>query len=59
MFLEVATDNQSAQALYAAFGFFVVGTRDGYYARPDGNRVSALTMRCDLVARGSWRTWAG
>ncbi len=48
MFLEVATDNLSAQALYHAFGFGEVGRRDGYYLRPDGTRVAALTMRCDL-----------
>ena len=49
MFLEVATDNQSAQGLYTAFGFVPVGTREAYYTRPDGSRVSALTMRCDLI----------
>jgi [ribosomal protein S18]-alanine N-acetyltransferase len=48
MFLEVATDNLSAQELYRAFGFEAIGTRDGYYLRPDGHRVSAYTMRCDL-----------
>ncbi len=48
MFLEVATDNHSAQALYRSFGFDEVGRREGYYLRPDGARVSALTMRCDL-----------
>jgi len=48
MFLEVATDNQVAQALYRQFGFDQVGRRDGYYLRPDGARVSAYTMRCDL-----------
>lgn len=48
MFLEVATDNVSAQTLYRAFGFAEVGRRDGYYLRPDGTRIAALTMRCDL-----------
>lgn len=51
MFLEVATDNESARALYHGFGFREVGTRDGYYARPDGTRVSAYTMRSDLGSR--------
>jgi hypothetical protein len=30
-------------------GFDEVGRRDGYYVRPDGSRVSAYTMRCDLA----------
>lgn len=49
MFLEVATDNYSAQMLYRRFGFGEVGRRDGYYLRPDGSRASAYTMRCDLT----------
>jgi ribosomal-protein-alanine N-acetyltransferase len=49
MFLEVATDNSSAQLLYQAFGFVEVGKREGYYLRPDGTRMSAYTMRCDLA----------
>lgn len=48
MFLEVATDNRSAQFLYQSFGFVEVGKREGYYLRPDGSRMSAFTMRCDL-----------
>jgi len=52
MFLEVATDNRSAQELYHAYGFDVVGMREGYYLRPDGSRVSAYTMRCDLGRNG-------
>ncbi|MGI9435213.1 MAG: GNAT family N-acetyltransferase [Geminicoccaceae bacterium] len=48
MFLEVATDNISAQLLYQSFGFAEVGKREGYYLRPDGSRMSAYTMRCDL-----------
>lgn len=51
MFLEVATDNASAQMLYRAFGFGQVGKREGYYLRPDGGRVGAYTMRCELVRR--------
>ena len=49
MFLEVATDNRSAQLLYQSFGFVEVGKREGYYQRPDGSRMSAYTMRCDLA----------
>ena len=48
MFLEVAADNHSAQALYRTFGFVEVGRREGYYLRPDGSRMNAYTMRCDL-----------
>lgn len=48
MFLEVATDNRSAQLLYQSFGFVEVGKREGYYLRPDGSRMSAFTMRSDL-----------
>jgi len=55
MFLEVATDNRSAQALYQSFGFAEVGTREGYYTRPDGTRVSAFTMRSDLLPRAGRR----
>lgn len=48
MFLEVAIDNLSAQALYERFQFVRVGTRPDYYARPDGSRMHAYTMRADL-----------
>jgi len=50
MFLEVAIDNLSAQALYERFCFARVGTRPDYYARPDGSRMHAYTMRADLEA---------
>jgi ribosomal-protein-alanine N-acetyltransferase len=53
IFLEVATDNRSAQRLYRSFGFDEVGEREGYYQRPDGTRVSAYTMRCDLTRWGT------
>lgn len=48
MFLEVAVDNQAAQALYEEHGFERVGVRPDYYQRPGGARASAYTMRCDL-----------
>lgn len=48
MFLEVAIDNLSAQALYEYFTFARVGTRPDYYARADGSRMHAYTMRADL-----------
>ena len=49
MFLEVATDNQGAQALYEEHGFGRVGLRPDYYQRANGARASAYTMRCDLA----------
>jgi [ribosomal protein S18]-alanine N-acetyltransferase len=59
MFLEVAVDNSVAQSLYRRHGFRTVGRREGYYARPDGNRVAAFTMRRELraaaAAAGPWR----
>jgi len=48
MFLEVAIDNLSAQALYERYHFSRVGTRPDYYARPDGTRMHAYTMRADI-----------
>ena len=45
VFLEVATDNVAARALYAHFGFMPVGARKGYYA---GGRADAAVLRCDL-----------
>jgi ribosomal-protein-alanine N-acetyltransferase len=49
MFLEVAIDNEPARQLYLAHGFEQVGTRPDYYLRPNGGRVTAHTMRCDLL----------
>jgi len=43
MFLEVAADNQAAQALYLSRGFVQVGVRKGYYAGKD-----ALVMRAEI-----------
>jgi ribosomal-protein-alanine N-acetyltransferase len=53
MFLEVAVDNDDAQALYRRYGFREVGRREGYYLRRDGSRISAYTMRRDLLADDS------
>jgi ribosomal-protein-alanine N-acetyltransferase len=50
MFLEVAFDNESAQQLYRTCSFEQVGSRPDYYQRAGGTRVTANTMRCDLVA---------
>jgi ribosomal-protein-alanine N-acetyltransferase len=43
--LEVATDNAAATALYAAAGFEAAGRRPGYYGRKGGERVDAVVMR--------------
>jgi ribosomal-protein-alanine N-acetyltransferase len=47
VFLEVATDNPGAQALYLAHGFGEVGRRPAYFSRP-GGAVAAIIMRRDL-----------
>lgn len=47
MFLEVASDNEAARALYAKAGFRRVGRRARYY--PNGG--DALVLRADLTAR--------
>ncbi len=46
--LEVAADNDPAQALYQGAGFEVVGRRPGYYRRGEGT-VDAVLMRLNLV----------
>ncbi len=46
--LEVEDGNAPALALYRRFGFRETGRRMGYYLKPDGTRVSALTMALDL-----------
>ena len=45
MFLEVASDNAAALALYAGEGFAEVGRRRGYYARGRGQAADALVLR--------------
>ena len=42
--LEVEEGNRPALALYRRYGFVEIGRREGYYPRPDGSRVAALTM---------------
>ncbi|MGH7045060.1 MAG: GNAT family N-acetyltransferase [Stellaceae bacterium] len=49
LFLEVATDNPAARALYAAGGFAQTGRRVNYYRRADG-RVDALVLRRNIMA---------
>ena len=48
LFLEVAADNHAALALYTQAGFAETGRRAGYYPRPPGPPVDALTMARDL-----------
>src|SRR5262245_49601478 len=43
--LEVAADNEAAQALYAAFGFETIGVRKGYY---QPTNTDAYVMRVEL-----------
>jgi ribosomal-protein-alanine N-acetyltransferase len=49
MFLEVDVENAGAIALYARFGFQVVGRRDGYYRRATGAKAAAQIMRARLT----------
>jgi len=46
--LEVEEGNDPALALYRRFGFTETGRRQGYYQKPDGSRVAALTMTLGL-----------
>lgn len=48
-FLEVATDNAPALALYRRAGFATSGRRRGYYHAPDGSAVDALVMTRNLA----------
>jgi [ribosomal protein S18]-alanine N-acetyltransferase len=48
LFLEVATDNHAALALYKRFDFQPQGLRKGYYQRLGGHRVDALVMSLDM-----------
>lgn len=48
MHLEVEEGNAPALALYRRLGFAETGRREGYYVKPDGSRVAALTMTLDL-----------
>lgn len=48
LFLEVAADNDAALALYTGAGFLGTGLRRGYYARPGGAAVDAVTFALKL-----------
>jgi ribosomal-protein-alanine N-acetyltransferase len=49
LFLEVATDNPGALALYDAARFARAGVRPGYYRREGGPPIDALVLRRDLT----------
>jgi [ribosomal protein S18]-alanine N-acetyltransferase len=49
LFLEVATDNNAALALYEGFGFRKVGERKGYYRNANGSAIAARILRRDLA----------
>ncbi len=48
LFLEVASDNEAAGALYHGLGFVPAGGRKGYYQRPDGSKADAIILALDL-----------
>lgn len=48
-FLEVASDNAAAQALYRAAGYRPCGWRSAYYRAPDGAAADAILMSRDLT----------
>ena len=48
LFLEVATDNPAALALYERSGFEQAGRRRGYYAREGQPPADALVLRRPL-----------
>ena len=49
-FLEVASDNLAAIALYNKFAFEQVGCRTDYYKRRDGTCCDALTLQKHLIS---------
>jgi ribosomal-protein-alanine N-acetyltransferase len=48
LYLEVAADNDAAMELYRSSGFLGTGLRRGYYARPGGEAVDAVTLALKL-----------
>lgn len=48
LFLEVAADNHAAMELYSRMGFLGTGLRRGYYDRPGGEAVDAVTLALRL-----------
>lgn len=50
MFLEVASDNEPALALYAKVGFDRVGVRTAYYRRAGGDPMDAILLEKNLTS---------
>ncbi|WP_029041030.1 ribosomal protein S18-alanine N-acetyltransferase [Cucumibacter marinus] len=48
LLLEVDEDNAAARRLYSRLGFAEIGSRQGYYPRPDGRPATALVLRLEL-----------
>ncbi len=48
LFLEVATDNTAAVALYQSLGFKKAGARNGYYQRAGGEKADAVILALGL-----------
>ena len=48
LLLEVAADNPAAVRLYTKVGFVKISERQGYYARADGQKATAIVMARDL-----------
>jgi ribosomal-protein-alanine N-acetyltransferase len=48
VFLEVGADNVAALSLYERFGFKIIGRRENYYLRANGERHAALAMRLEI-----------
>lgn len=53
VFLEVATDNDTAKALYYKAGFATCGQRPNYYTTSDGRRISADILQKQLETHNS------
>jgi len=48
LFLEVASDNEAAAALYKSLGFKKTGGRKAYYQRAGGKNVDAVILSLEL-----------
>ena len=51
IFLDVAEDNESAIRLYQSTGFATISSRPAYFLRKNGDSVSGLVMRKNLIKR--------
>jgi ribosomal-protein-alanine N-acetyltransferase len=48
LFLDVAADNEAANALYAKLGFKEIGRRKGYYQRTGGPAQDAVNLALEI-----------